>query len=361
MLKIIKAHAVKNLCYIAAEKMIPKGIVVHSTGANNPYLKRYVDAEDVVGVNQYGNHWNTAMPGGRKVCVHAFVGYDKNKELRVAEILPLNICCWGVGSGKKGSYNTNPAYIQFEICEDALQDKHYYQEAFAVAAEYCAHLCRTYNISVDNIVGHCEAYRKGYGSNHGDPEHWMKKHNETMVDFRKKVSEILKTEEAKKENIEEMLINNDTIVQGDLVVISNNATYYNGKSIPSWVKKQKWYVASNPTGDRVVIDKNEKGTNSICSPIHKKYLTVVKKKTAVVATTAVGKEVTSTCPYKVKITAESLSIRKGAGSNTAKVGSITDKGVYTIVEEKNGQGASLWGKLKSGAGWISLDYVRKIS
>ena len=48
MLKIIKAHAVKNLCYIAAEKMIPKGIVVHSTGANNPYLKRYVEDEYVV-------------------------------------------------------------------------------------------------------------------------------------------------------------------------------------------------------------------------------------------------------------------------------------------------------------------------
>ena len=89
-------------------------------------------------------------------------------------------------------------------------------------------------------------------------------------------------------------------------------------------------------------------------------MTVVKKKTAVVATTAVGKEVTSTCPYKVKITAESLSIRKGAGSNTAKVGSITDKGVYTIVEEKNGQGASLWGKLKSGAGWIALEHTKKI-
>ena len=43
---IIKAHAVKNLCYIAARKMTPKGIVVHSTGANNPTLKRYVDCPE---------------------------------------------------------------------------------------------------------------------------------------------------------------------------------------------------------------------------------------------------------------------------------------------------------------------------
>ena len=95
MLNIIKAHAVNNLCYIAAQKMVPKGIVVHSTGANNPYLKRYVDAPNEVGKNKYGNHWNVAQPDGRKACVHAFIGYDKNEHIRVAELLPHNICCWG--------------------------------------------------------------------------------------------------------------------------------------------------------------------------------------------------------------------------------------------------------------------------
>ena len=360
MLNIIKAYAVKNLCYIAAQKMVPQGIVVHSTGANNPNLKRYVDAVDEVGVNQYGNHWNTAKPGGRKVCVHAFIGYDKNKEVRVAEILPLDICCWGVGKGKKGSYNTNPAYIQFEICEDGLKDKTYYQKAFAVAAEYCADLCKTHNISIDKIVGHCEAYRLGYGSNHGDPEHWMKNFGETMDDFRNKVSEILKTKEVKKENKEETKSENISIEKGDLVSIASNATYYSGKSVPSWVKSQNWYVSNTPSGDRVVIDKNEKGTNSICSPIHKKYLIVVKKAKASATVNAGSKPVANNCPYRVKITAECLDIRKGAGTDTAKVGSITDKGVYTIVEEKTGLGTTKWGKLKSGAGWISLDYVRKI-
>ena len=360
MLNIIKAYAVKNLCYIAAQKMVPQGIVVHSTGVNNPNLKRYVDAVDEVGVNQYGNHWNTAKPGGRKVCVHAFIGYDKSKEVRVAEILPLDICCWGVGKGKKGSYNTNPAYIQFEICEDGLKDKTYYQKTFAVAAEYCADLCKTHNISIDKIVGHCEAYRLGYGSNHGDPEHWMKNFGETMDDFRNKVSEILKTKEVKKENKEETKSENISIEKGDLVSIANNATYYSGKAVPAWVKSQKWYVSGKPAGDRVVIDKNEKGTNAICSPIHKKYLTVVKKANAVVSANTTQNVETNGCPYRVKVMADCLYMRKGSGTNTAKVGSITDKGVYTIVEEKNGVGATKWGKLKSGAGWISLDYVRKI-
>lgn len=353
MLDIIKAYAVKNRCYIAAQKMVPKGIVVHSTGANNPNLKRYVDAVDEVGVNKYGNHWNTAKPGGREVCVHAFIGYDKNKQIRVAEILPLDICCWGVGKGKKGSYNTNPAYIQFEICEDALKDKVYYQKAFAVAAEYCADLCLTYNISIDNIVGHCEAYRLGYGSNHGDPEHWMKRHCETMDDFRKQVSVILKQNEVKKEKTNETAAEISSIAKGDLVSITSDATYYNGKTIPSWVKAQNWIVKS-VNGDRVVIDKNEKGTNAICSPVHKKYLTVVNR------VTAPENPEKNNLPYMVKITADCLNIRKGAGTNTAKVGSITDKGVYTIVEEKSGAEATKWGKLKSGAGWISLDYARKL-
>lgn len=49
----------KNPCYIAGKKIKPRGIVVHSTGANNPYLKRYIGPDDgVIGKNQYNNHWN---------------------------------------------------------------------------------------------------------------------------------------------------------------------------------------------------------------------------------------------------------------------------------------------------------------
>lgn len=64
--------------------------------------------------------------------------------------------------------------------------------------------------------------------------------------------------------------------------------------------------------------------------------------------------------YRVKVTADVLNIRKGAGTNYGTNGAIRDKGVYTIVAESNGQGATKWGKLKSGAGWISLDYCKKI-
>ena len=56
-----------------------------------------------------------------------------------------------------------------------------------------------------------------------------------------------------------------------------------------------------------------------------------------------------------------LNIRKGAGTNTTKTGRYTGKGVFTIMEVKSGKGSDKgWGRLKSGAGWISLDYCQKI-
>lgn len=66
-------------------------------------------------------------------------------------------------------------------------------------------------------------------------------------------------------------------------------------------------------------------------------------------------------PYIVRITAnDGVNIRKGAGTNYPVCGSIAKGGAYTIVDEKSGAGAAKWGKLKSGAGWIALDYTAKI-
>lgn len=64
-------------------------------------------------------------------------------------------------------------------------------------------------------------------------------------------------------------------------------------------------------------------------------------------------------PYLVRVTISDLYIRKGPGTNYGKNGFIAP-GVYTIVAESNGTGATKWGKLKSGAGWISLDYAKPV-
>lgn len=69
-----------------------------------------------------------------------------------------------------------------------------------------------------------------------------------------------------------------------------------------------------------------------------------------------------TSGYLVKVNTDCLNIREKAGTDSDVVGQITDRGVYTIVAEADGQGAKKWGKLKSGAGWIALDYtVRQTS
>lgn len=186
-MEIKKCLLVNNSCYKKASKMVPKGIVVHSTGANNPYLKRYVQPDDgILGKNQYNNDWNRS---GLNSCVNAFIGKDKNGKVRCYQTLPFDYMPWGCASGNKGSYNYT--HIQFEICEDALKDEKYFNEAFGVAMDFCAYLCKEYSISVDNIVSHHEAYLKGYGSNHTDCDHWLKKFNKNMDWFRNEVKATL--------------------------------------------------------------------------------------------------------------------------------------------------------------------------
>lgn len=65
-------------------------------------------------------------------------------------------------------------------------------------------------------------------------------------------------------------------------------------------------------------------------------------------------------PYLVKITADALNIRKEPTVNSNVTSVIKNKGIYTIVAEKDGAGATKWLKLKSGIGWISSDYTRRV-
>ena len=63
----------------------------------------------------------------------------------------------------------------------------------------------------------------------------------------------------------------------------------------------------------------------------------------------------------VKVSIPDLNIRKGPGTNYGRTGKFTGVGSFTIVEERSGQGSAAgWGRLKSGAGWISLDYGKRV-
>lgn len=262
-MEIEKIILTNNDCYKAGRKITPKGIVVHSTGANNKTLKRYIAPDDgVIGKNQFNNDWN--RPGVQK-CVHAFIGVDKNGVVKAYQTLPWDMRCWGCGSGKKGSYNNS--HIQFEMCEDTLTDEKYFNEVMDVATSLCAFLVKQYGIPISAIVSHNESYKLGYGSGHADCDHWLKKFGKNMDWFRNEVSK----------------------KAGVAVVVTETPAF------------------------------------------------------------------TSSTTYLVKVTANALNIRNLPSLSGKVVGCIRDRGTYTIVET-NGS----WGKLKSGAGWICLDYTKKI-
>lgn len=176
----------ENACYKAGRKITVKGIMVHSTGANNPWLKRYVGPDDgLLGKNQYNNHWNTHHPGGREVCVHGFIGKLADGTIATYQTLPWDHRGWHAGG------SANNTHIGFEICEDGLADATYFSKVYKEAVELCVYLCKLYGLTEQNIICHSEGYRKGVASNHGDVMHWFPKHGKSMDTFRADVKLLL--------------------------------------------------------------------------------------------------------------------------------------------------------------------------
>lgn len=181
-----------NACYKAGRTITPKGIMVHSTGANNPNLKRYVGPDDgLLGKNQYNNYWNQDKPDGRQVCVHGFIGKLSDGSIATYQTLPWNHRGWHCGSGSKGS--GNDTHISFEICEDGLADASYFSAVYKEAVELCAYLCKQYGLTEKNIICHSEGTTLGIASNHSDVMHWFPKHGKSMDTFRAEVGKLLAT------------------------------------------------------------------------------------------------------------------------------------------------------------------------
>jgi N-acetylmuramoyl-L-alanine amidase len=169
----------ENACFKAGKTITPKGIMVHSTGANNPNLKRYVGPDDgLLGKNQYNNHWNQDKPGGRQVCVHAFIGKLADGSIATYQTLPWNHRGWHAGG------SANNTHIGFEICEDGLTDASYFSAVYKEAVELCVYLCKQYGLTERNIICHSEGYKLVIASNHGDVMHWFPKHGKSMDTFR---------------------------------------------------------------------------------------------------------------------------------------------------------------------------------
>ena len=193
-----KQILINNECYKTRKNHTIKGIMVHSTGANNPNLSRYVGPDDGFLGTVSSNNWNQFRPNGRQVCVHAFIGKLKDGSIATYQTLPWDMVGWHSGSGNLGySKNANnTGYIGFEICEDNLTDKNYFNSIYKEAVELCVYLCKEYKLNpLTDIICHSEGYAEGIASNHADVMHWFPKFGKSMDIFRNDVlTEINKTE-----------------------------------------------------------------------------------------------------------------------------------------------------------------------
>lgn len=186
---IYKRYFYQSDCYTSGTVITPTGIQVHSTGANNPNLKRYVQPDDGrIGVNTNGNHHN--RPGGN-VCASAYIGKQADGTVAVYEALPWNYRCWLSGSGPNGNAN-RLGYIGFEICEDSKNNKNYFDDAvMGQAVLLTAYLCQEYGIPVERVHDHHELHNLGLASNHADITHWTSIYGLKMTDFRAAVQSAL--------------------------------------------------------------------------------------------------------------------------------------------------------------------------
>ena len=97
----------RNDCCRRGTPLVPRGVMVHSTGANNPYLRRYVQPDDgELGKNRYDNDWNRP---GLPVCVHAFLGKKADGGIAVYQTLPWEVQAWHCGR------SGNRTHLAFEI------------------------------------------------------------------------------------------------------------------------------------------------------------------------------------------------------------------------------------------------------
>ncbi len=198
-----------STCYKQTRKMDIKGVLWHSTGANNKTIKRYVQPSEndkncqsliaKIGKNTSRTDWNHSS---QQAGVNAWIGALADGSVAAVQTLPWNYRPWGCGSGSKGSCNTG--WIQFEICEDNLSDPNYFAKVYKEACELTAYLCKTYNINpngfvnvngvtVPTILCHQDSYQLGLGSNHADVYHWFKKYGKDMATVRKDVAALMQS------------------------------------------------------------------------------------------------------------------------------------------------------------------------
>lgn len=320
-MKLVQSIMTKNPCYTAGRKITVKGLMLHSVGCPQPNASVFI------------KNWNTPSYG--TACVHGFI--DGN-DGTVYQTLPWNHRGWHCASGPKGSgTNTHigvemcePASIRYTggssfTCSNLSAARTSVKKTYEAAVELFAYLCKLYglNPTADGvIISHREGHARGIASNHGDPEHLWNGlgMGYTMNTFRKDVKEKMQGGTVKPDETKEMY----RVRKSWEDAVSQKGAFHELENAKKCADANKGYAVFNTSGKQVYPK-------------------------------------TDFSPYLVEVTATDLNIRKGPGTNYGKTGKFTGKGVFTITEERAGTGSNRgWGKLKSGVGWISLDYVKRL-
>lgn len=278
--------------------MTPKYITIHNTSNSAP-------AQNEISYMKNNNNATSYH-----VCVD---------EKYVIQAIPFNRNAWHAGDGANGTGNRYS--IGIEIAR-STGDINLFKQAEQNCAMYVAQLLKNYGWGIDRVKRHKDW--SGKQCPHRTMElGWSRFLNMIQAELNKLNGKTTTT------------TTTTSFKVGDKVVVKSSATTYadSTKIIPSWVKGGL-YTISKINGSKVLL---------------KEIVSWVK-------TSDVQKSETSSksVSYVVRVTVDFLNIRSGAGTNFPVTGTVKKGGVYTIVEEKNG-----FGRLKSGAGWISLDCTEK--
>lgn len=358
--------------YKGAGTVQVRGVLWHSTGANNPNLKRYVQPDDnardrtemlaLLGMNTNKNDWNHIT---RDAGVHAWIGKLASGEVTTVQAGPWDKKAWGCGSGSKGSCNNG--WVQFEICEDALTDKTYFDKVYKEAVELTAYICKLYGlnpkgtvsysgVTVPVILCHQDSYKLGLGSNHGDVLHWFGKYGKTMDDVRNDVAALLGQATTAPSTGSTSAA--DTLYRVQVGAYANRA---NADAMLAKIKAAGFdaFVTQVDGLYKVQVGAYKNKTNAENA---KAQVTKAGFAAFIVNTSQTAQKGPQTGfePYRVQVTTQTLNVRQGPSTGHSATGSVHSGEVYTIVEESTGTGAKLWGKLENGKGWISLDYTKKV-
>lgn len=303
--------------------MIPKYITIHNTSNSAP-------AKNEVSYMQ-GNSLQTGF----------HVAIDENYVIKCAD---FNRNTWHAGDGTYGTGNRQS--IGIEICR-STGSLELFKKAEQNCAEYVAKLLKEFGWDISRVKRHKDWSGK-YCPHKTMDLGWERfvKMIQTELDKLNGKNTATQTPQATNPNFKVGNYNNYVVTKDSLNVRSaRNASSTLLTSIP---KDTKVYVGYIMYQDNSATPKGSLWGgvtyNGKTGFINLNYTEPYKQE-----------EKPTAVNYVVKITADSLNVRKEPNVNATITTTVKKGQAYTIVDEKDG-----WGKLKSGAGWINLSYTSKL-